>query len=161
VKIYVLERRTTVPAPLAEAFAFFEDPRNLARITPPRLGFRITSPGPIVMRRGAEIAYRIRLAGLPVRWTTVIAEYDPPRSFVDEQGCGPYRFWRHHHGFEAVAGGTLVSDRVEYALPFGWLGRAAHALWVRRQLRDIFDYRREALLRAFIIEVAADDASMA
>jgi ligand-binding SRPBCC domain-containing protein len=149
VKTYVLERQTIVPVPLREAFAFFEDPANLARITPPALGFRITTPGRVEMHPGAEIAYVIRLAGIPVRWKTAIVEYDPPRSFADEQASGPYRFWRHTHTFEAVPEGTRVGDRVEYALPFGVIGRVAHALWVRRQVRHIFEYRGEALIRIF------------
>jgi ligand-binding SRPBCC domain-containing protein len=149
VKVYVLERETTVPVPLLQAFAFFEDPGNLARITPPWMRFQITSPGKVEMRRGAEIVYRIRVAGIPLKWKTVITEYDPPRSFVDEQAAGPYRLWRHRHGFRAAPGGTAVSDRVEYALPFGWIGRAAHAVYVQRQLRRIFDYRTQALARIF------------
>ena len=71
-KIYTLESEMTVAVPLQEAFAFFEDPRNLARITPPELGFRITSREPVVMHRGAEIAYRIRVSGVPLGWKTRI-----------------------------------------------------------------------------------------
>jgi hypothetical protein len=144
-KIYRLERETVVPVPLARAFAFFEDPYNLARITPPSLGFRITSRERVRMRKGAEISYRIRVAGVPLGWRTVIAEYRPPHYFVDEQASGPYKLWRHRHEFRDVPGGTLVRDRVEYALPFGWIGRAAHGLFVRRQLREIFDYRGKVL----------------
>ena len=54
---------------------------------------------------------------------------------------GPYRLWQHTHQFEAVAGGTRMRDTVEYALPFGLLGRLAHVGWVRRDLQAIFDYR--------------------
>ena len=144
-KIYTLESEMTAAVPLQEAFAFFEDPRNLARITPPELGFRITSREPVVMRRGAEIAYRIRVSGVPLGWKTRITDYDPPFSFTDEQAAGPYRLWRHRHTFRASAGGAVVADRVEYALPLGWIGRMAHTLFVRRKLRGIFDYRREAL----------------
>lgn len=148
-KTYTLERRITLPVPVAEAFAFFENPYNLARITPPWLGFRIVSDGPVRMREGAEIHYRIRVGGVPLAWKTVIAEYRPPFGFVDEQAYGPYRLWRHRHDFYPSAGGTIVTDRVDYALPFGWLGRIAHRLFVRRRLRQIFDYRSETLARIF------------
>ena len=146
---YVLERRIVVPAPLPETFAFFEDPRNLARITPPWLHFRITTSGGIDMRRGTVIRYQIRWLGIPISWTTTISEYDPPGVFVDEQSSGPYRFWRHRHTFEAVEDGTAVGDRVEYALPLGWAGRLAHALVVRRQLEGIFEYRTRILGEIF------------
>ncbi len=134
-----------VPVPLEQAFAFFEDPRNLARITPGWLNFRMTSPEPVRICRGAEIDYLIRWLGLPMHWKTVIAEYEPPHFFVDEQAAGPYAMWRHRHGFQAAASGTLVSDCVDYALPLGPLGRLAHGLVVRRQLQAIFDYRQRVL----------------
>jgi len=144
-KIYHLERVMPVPVSLREAFAFFEDPRNLARITPPWLNFRITSPEPIRMRRGAEFAYQIRWFGLPVNWRSVITEYEPPFFFEDEQAAGPYAHWRHRHDFKPSEYGALVSDEVEYALPFGLLGRLAHRVAVERHLRQIFDYRQETL----------------
>ncbi len=137
-----------VPLPLEQVFAVFEDPRNLASITPPWLNFSIKSAD-IQLRRGAEIDYTIRWAGVPLSWKTLITEYDPPRLFVDEQARGPYKMWRHRHSFRAIDEGTEIWDRVDYALPFGILGRAAHALLVRRQLQGIFTYRQEALARMF------------
>ncbi len=146
-KVYTLECEMLAPVSVREAFEIFQDPRNLARITPPWLHFRITSPGEVQMRQGAEISYHIRWAGIPLSWKTRITEYEPPFFFVDEQVRGPYRLWRHRHTFHPTEGGTLVGDRVEYALPFGWLGRFVHRLWVRKQLRRIFDYRQAALAR--------------
>lgn len=144
---YRLERAITVPVSLREAFAFFEDPRNLARITPPWLDFRITAPERIEMRKGAEITYQIRWLGIPLSWTTVIEEYEPPFFFVDAQAAGPYAYWRHRHDFKPTEMGTVVSDSVEYSLPFGPLGWLVHRLAVRRQLEAIFEYRQEALSR--------------
>lgn len=133
------------PVPLGEVFQFFEDPRNLARITPPELGFVVRTSGRIEMRQGATIDYTIRWLGLPVRWRTLISEYQPPECFVDEQTRGPYKLWRHSHHFKEVNGTSVISDRVEYELPMGILGRWAHALLVGRQLRGIFAYRQRAI----------------
>jgi len=148
-RTYRLECSMSVPVSLQEAFAFFENPHNLARITPPwlklTLNFRIASPERIQMRKGARIDYQIHWLGLPLKWTTVITEYEPPFFFVDEQAAGPYAYWRHRHDFKPTEYGTLVCDRVDYALPFGPLGRLAHRLAVRTQLQEIFDYRQNAL----------------
>ena len=138
---YRLERRQVVPRPLDETFAFYQDPRNLAQITPRWLHFRMVSTESLTMRRGLRVHYRIRPFGFPQRWTSEITEYDPPHRFVDEQVVGPYRSWRHEHMFRAAGGGTEIIDVIEYTLPFGVLGRAAHALLIARQLRAIFDYR--------------------
>ncbi len=142
---YQLRCRLLAPLSLKETFQAFEDPRNLGKITPPGLSFQVTTNDRIEMRRGAEIEYTIRWLGLPMRWKTLIAEYDPPRSFVDEQARGPYSLWRHRHTFEETPEGTIVSDCVDYRLPFGPLGAIAHALFVGRQLRAIFSYRQRAM----------------
>jgi ligand-binding SRPBCC domain-containing protein len=146
---YHLRCRMLVPLPLARVFEVFENPYNLAKITPPWLGFEVTSRDKVVMRAGAEIEYRIRWLGLPLRWKTRITSYDPPFSFTDEQERGPYPLWRHRHSFQPTPEGVLVGDHVEYALPFGPLGRMAHKLVVGNQLRRIFNYRQEKLAEMF------------
>lgn len=80
------------------------------------------------MKAGALIDYRLRVRGLPLRWRTLIREWQPPHRFVDEQIRGPYRQWIHEHTFEARDGGTLARDHVRYAVPFDFL---AHRLLVR------------------------------
>jgi ligand-binding SRPBCC domain-containing protein len=138
---HILRREHWVRRPIEDVFAFFSEARNLGAITPPWLGFRIVSPGPIVMRPGTRIPYQLRLHGLPLRWVTEIQIWEPPHEFVDVQLRGPYRSWHHTHRFEPVDGGTLVRDTVRYALPFGPLGRLAHAWIVKSDLEAIFDYR--------------------
>jgi ligand-binding SRPBCC domain-containing protein len=144
---YVLERKQVVPRDRAEVFAFFAQARNLEAITPHWLRFRVTTPGEIEMRPGALIEYRLRLHAVPVRWRTEIAVWEPQRRFVDVQVAGPYALWEHTHEFEPHERGTLVRDRVRYALPLGPLGRLAHAVLVRRDLARIFDFRRDAVAR--------------
>jgi uncharacterized protein len=135
--------------PLQETFAVFEDPYNLAKITPPWLNFRVTSAERVQMRQGAEIQYVIRWLNIPIHWKTRITEYHPPRKFVDEQEQGPYTFWRHQHTFEETGAGTKVKDEVQYTLPFGFLGRLVHSVVVRRQLLAIFRYRQRNLGKMF------------
>ena len=145
-KEYRLTTRTHVPVPLAEAFAFFADAANLGRITPPELGFAIATPEPIEMRAGAIIDYTIRLWGLPMRWKTRIAVWEPGVRFVDEQLSGPYRKWVHTHRFRSAGSGTDIEDDVAYVLPYGVLGRVFAPL-IRVQLARIFRYREVAVSR--------------
>jgi uncharacterized protein (TIGR01777 family) len=145
-----LEARQWVPAALDEAWDFFTDPRNLARLTPPELGFQVTSPLPARIYAGLIVSYRLRpLLRVPTQWVTEITQVVDGTRFVDEQRLGPYRLWHHEHAFRAVDGGTEVRDLVHYALPLGALGDLAHAVLVRRQLRRIFDYRAHALRAIF------------
>ena len=147
--MYVLERTQILPRPLTEVFAFFADAANLERMTPPFLGFQIKTPLPITMGAGTLIDYKISLHGIPMKWRTRIGEYVPEVRFVDEQLKGPYKVWHHTHEFRAVPGGTEVVDRVQYELPLGPLGKIAHALFVRRQLATIFDYRERTMSELF------------
>ena len=149
VKVYTLEREQWIPVSLDRAFDFFGDAANLERITPPWLGFRILSPLPVEMRTGARIEYRIWLGGVPARWATRITRWDPPRAFVDLQESGPYALWEHLHEFAPLGAGVLMRDRVRYALPFGYLGRAVHRSLIRSLLARIFDYRFAVIRERF------------
>jgi ligand-binding SRPBCC domain-containing protein len=144
--VHLLEREQRLAGAPEEVFRFFADAHNLEAITPPWLGFGVSTPGPIEMRPGALIEYRLTLHAVPIRWRTTIAVWDPPARFVDVQIHGPYRLWHHTHDFETDGdGGTVMRDTVRYALPFGPLGALAHRLVVRRDLDAIFDFRREAI----------------
>jgi len=138
------------PGTLPEAWAFFSDPRNLPRITPPWLFFEVLSVLPARMHPGLLIEYQVRpLWGVPVKWETEIIHVAEPFLFIDEQRRGPYRIWRHEHRFRAVDGGVEKEDEVRYRLPGGPIGRLAQRLLVRKRVEAIFDYRREAVERIF------------
>jgi len=142
---HIFRRETFLPIPLPVVFDFFSRAENLEAITPPWLQFRIETPPPIAMRAGARIRYRLRLHGIPLGWLTEIEKWDPPREFIDLQIKGPYRLWRHRHRFRERDGGTVMEDRIEYALPFGALGRLVNAVWVARDVARIFDYRGQRI----------------
>lgn len=135
-----------VPWPREEVFAFFSDARNLDAITPPWVRFRMETAAPAEMKAGALIDYKLRVRGFPIRWRTKITEWEPPVRFVDEQLRGPYRLWIHEHEFEPRDGGTLVRDRVRYAVALDFL---VHNLFLRRDVARIFAYRTESLRRRF------------
>ncbi len=115
------------------------------------MGFVIRAPFPGKdIHAGQLIKYTIRpVFGIPMTWVTLITEVDEPRSFTDTQKKGPYALWHHHHTFEPAPGGTLMKDRVDYALPLGPLGEAAHGIFVRKQLEEIFAFRKRTLERLF------------
>ncbi len=153
---HILDSCLWLSRPRTEVFAFFADPENLAAITPRWLGFALVS-APVELEAGAVIDYRIHWLGIPLRWRSMIREYDPPYRFVDVQLGGPCARWEHRHlflegpleGQGKASMGTWVEDRVTYRLPFGSLGRWVHSLLVRRQLEAIFAYRRQWLLKRF------------
>jgi ligand-binding SRPBCC domain-containing protein len=136
-----------LPRKLDELFPFFANARNLEQLTPPWLRFSVLTPEPIPMRAGTQIDYRLRWRGIPLRWRSEIERWDPPHSFVDRQIKGPYRLWHHEHLFSERDGGTLIEDRVDYAV---WFGVIAQRLMVRRDVEAIFAFRHKRLEELFL-----------
>lgn len=145
-RTYQLQTQLWLPQPREEIFSFFCDPRNLDRLTPPWLHFELLTPRSIEMRAGTLLDYRLRLHGIPIRWQSEISAWEPPNRFVDRQTRGPYRQWVHEHTFSVHKGGTLVGDRVTYAVPGG---RIIQKLLVAPDLNRVFGYRHKMLKQLF------------
>ena len=149
--IHVLRTTQVIEAPLDECWAFFSDPRNLAKITPLALGFQIVSDLPPAIRPGLIIQYRVRpLFGIPMTWVSEITHVEGARFFIDEQRIGPYSLWHHEHSFREVEDGrTEITDVVQYAPPFGILGEIVHPFLIAPELAKIFAFREKAVRKLF------------
>ena len=145
--LHVFESQQHVASPPEEVFAFFSETRNLERLTPPQLKWRILSDGS-TMRLGTTVDYSLRVHGVPIRWRSLATEWMPAEGFTDVQVRGPYLWWKHAHRFEKEGSGTLVRDRVEYALPLAPLGEIGRSL-VRRDIESAFAFRRRVLGEIF------------
>jgi ligand-binding SRPBCC domain-containing protein len=134
-----------IPVELEKAWLFFSNPANLQAITPPKLGFKIVSKNHgVKMYAGQIIEYIVRPFSLsiPIYWMTEITHVVEGQYFIDEQRFGPYRLWHHQHHFRVIEGGVEMTDIVHYRNPMGILGKTANNLFVKGQLRKIFDFRR-------------------
>ena len=148
-KLYTLDSIQFINKPIEDVFEFFSNPDNLSVITPPKLGFKILTPTPIKMSIGRLIDYKIYLMGIPIHWRTLITNFDPPHTFIDQQIKGPYTIWHHTHTFQKVDGGVEIKDRVVYSIPFSILGRILNFLWIRKDLENIFNYRKKVIDELF------------
>ena len=145
-KVYTLKKEQRVPKNILDVFDFFSRPENLTAITPHKMRFKILTPVPIEMKEGALIDYTVRILGFPIRWRTLITKYEPPNLFIDQQLKGPYSLWHHTHAFEKISSDeTLIKDIVVYTIPFGFIGRIAHFLYIKRDLDKIFNYRKDKI----------------
>lgn len=144
-----LNVRQWVTAPLDKVVPFFQDEKNLERLTPAMLNFKVLSKSTPQIQEGTLIDYRLRIRGVPARWRTLIKDWDPPRKFVDTQLKGPYRLWHHTHLFETLGNGTLLTDRVQFKLPMGILGDLAAGWLVRGDVSKIFAHRKTVARELF------------
>jgi len=145
-KLFTFHSELWLSHPLEKVFPFFAAAENLEVLTPAFLKFQMLTPKPILMAVGTRIQYRIKIHGIPVRWESEITGWNPPHFFSDDQLRGPYRHWHHEHTFDERDGGTLVRDKVEYAVPGGSI---INRFFVAPDLRRIFDYRTATLKQLF------------
>lgn len=138
----------TVDAPLDTVFEFFSRAEDLEKITPRSLRFKILTPLPIEMGTGTLIEYRIRLFGIPFKWLSEITVWEPERRFVDVQRNGPYRMWEHEHRFRREGSSTRMWDTVRFEPPGGLFSPILDALFVRKQVKRIFEHRAAAIKQA-------------
>lgn len=148
---YQLVETQKLPATINEVWDFISSPSNLKEITPEHMGFIVTSnTGTEKMYPGMIITYKVSpLFGLKLDWMTEITQVRDLEYFVDEQRIGPYKMWHHQHKIESIEGGVLMTDIVTYQPPFGILGAIANTVLIKKQLREIFNYRTMALEKRF------------
>jgi ligand-binding SRPBCC domain-containing protein len=146
-KVYSLKQKQFIKADLATVWEFFSTPANLGKITPAHMNFvTLQITGGNKMYAGQLISYKVSpFPFLRVRWTTEIKNVADQKYFTDEQKLGPFALWYHQHFFEEKDGGVEMTDEVTWAVPFGLLGRLANTLLVNQSVKDIFEFRRQAV----------------
>ncbi len=150
-KIYTKKYKTIIPISLDDAWDFFSSPKNLAKITPPHMGFNITSEfNGEKMYPGMLITYKVSpLLGIKMDWCTEITHVLDKQYFVDEQRFGPYAMWHHQHHFKVIDSGVEMIDIIDYAVPFGILGRMMNSILISNEVEKIFTFREAKIKELF------------
>jgi ligand-binding SRPBCC domain-containing protein len=149
--VFSLKATQNVPLSLSDTWNFFSHPENLAKITPPEMNFNITSGTPKDVYAGQMISYKVSvLKSIRMSWVTEITHVKHENYFVDEQRFGPYSMWHHEHFFERIDDHNCkISDKITYKIPFGFIGLLAHKLFIKAQLKTIFEYRHSQIKKMF------------
>ena len=130
---------------------FMSSPKNLSRITPKSMLFKITSNNKNDnIYPGMIISYKVApLLNIPITWMTEITHVKENKYFVDEQRIGPYKIWHHEHILEEQKNGVLMTDIITYVPPFGLIGSVMNILFIKNKVNKIFDYRNQILNKLF------------
>lgn len=174
---YSFRSEQWLPHPAEAVFAFFADPHNLPALMPPWQRVRIEQldlvPPPLSaaaqLPRAAGAGSRILISLRPLpfvplrlRWIAEIVEFTTNQFFCDRQVSGPFAYWQHKHLVRPMdhqgRPGTLLTDEIDYQLPFGVLGAIAHNL-VRRQMEQAFTYRSQKTSELLMGTRAAQSAA--
>ena len=148
--IYTLTSEQILPLSLEKAWDFFTVPTNLDKITPKEMEFRITNNPPNKTYKGQIITYKIGiLPGISSNWITEITHFEDQQFFVDEQRFGPYAMWHHEHHFKEISESeVLMTDIVNFKMPFGILGDFFGGQLVKNKVKFIFESRFKILEKA-------------
>ena len=150
--LHTLKTKQLLRSDLNTVWEFMSSPGNLSKITPSYMGFDILSDTDDVgkMHQGQIIEYYVSpVYGIKMHWVTEITHVKTNEYFVDEQRFGPYKFWHHSHFLKQVEGGVEMTDILHYKLPFGFIGKIANALFVKKKITEIFNYRYSKLEELF------------
>ncbi|MDP1802386.1 MAG: SRPBCC family protein [Bacteroidota bacterium] len=150
--LHKIESNQFIKSDINTIWDFMSSPGNLALITPAYMNFTIINEKKPLekMYAGQIIEYYVSPAlGIKLKWVTEITHVENNYYFVDEQRFGPYALWHHKHFIKQVEGGVEMIDIVHYNLPFGFLGRLVNSLFVKKQLKEIFEYRHKKIDELF------------
>lgn len=136
------EYSSVINFPKKDVFAFFSDINNVLKITPPEFKVEFTAPIP-KFKKGAEVELKVGRFGISMPFHVLIEDIQDMVSFRDRQTNGPFTVWIHTHRFEDHAEGTVLTDVIEYDLPYGLFGKLADDVIVSRELNKLFEYRHK------------------
>lgn len=150
-KEFMYKAEQLLPVSIKTAWEFFSSPHNLALLTPKEMDFKVLTKLNNHIYNDMIIDYTVKpLLYIPLHWRTKILDVQENVEFTDIQLKGPFNLWKHVHEFIPHGKGIIIKDTVYYRLPFGFIGRIAHFLFVRKRIEAIFIYRRKVLEKLFI-----------
>lgn len=145
----VLTKYQMVNKGTKEVFNFFSNEKNLEKLTPNNLDFKVLRKSTINLEEGTLIDYDLKIHGFPIKWQSKITKFKAEEGFVDEQIKGPYSKWVHTHDFISVKNGTIIKDKIVYKVPFGKIGLLVTGFIIKNDLKNIFNFRRRIINQQF------------
>ena len=137
------ERSVLINCPIEKVFGFHSDTNNLSKITPDFIKVSIIKID-LPLRLQSEISLEVtQFRFIRTRWNIRLTEFDPFKLITDTQVKGPFKKWEHKHCFEKENGNTLMTDKINYELPFGLIGRAADKLFITKMIEKQFEFRHK------------------
>jgi ligand-binding SRPBCC domain-containing protein len=146
-KTEIFIHRSRIKAPAADVYAWHALPEALERLAPQGEHIEVIErTGGI--ERGARVVLRFGRWPFRQLWVAEHQDYEKGRYFSDIQVSGPFAYWKHTHTFEPEGPTScILEDRVEYTLPFGFLGTWVAGRFVRRKIKRMFEHRHTVTAR--------------
>ena len=137
----VLEKRSAMPVPAGDLYAWHARPGAFERLTPPWRRLRLMERSGTIAD-GDRLVFECRVGPVRRRWVALYRDHVEGGGFTDVQLEGPFEHWKHRHSFFPGDGAaSFLQDHVDYALPgsalaTGWTDGVA-----RREVERLFAFR--------------------
>ncbi len=135
-------RRTELPVPREEAYAWHARPGALQRLLPPWQRVEVVSSDNL--HQGSITELRLGPRFLPLRWIAEHRDVEPGKQFTDVQAAGPFSHWEHVHRIlphDIDSRRSTLEDSIDYELPLGPLADAVAGRRLQHEIARMFDYR--------------------
>lgn len=139
-------RRTEVPVPAEELFAWHTRPGAFERLTPPWQPVRLLYQEGL--RDGQRAVIALGPRPLNLRWIAEHEDYREGRQFRDVQIEGPFARWEHTHRMlphDLDRGRSVLEDRIAYELPLASVTEPLAGRRAEAELARIFAYRHRVV----------------
>lgn len=85
-----------------------------------------------------SVTWKAKHFGVYQRLTSKITEFKSPELFTDEMVSGAFKSFKHQHVFEINGEETIMKDNFDYTSPFGFLGRLADILFLKKYMIKLY-----------------------
>lgn len=95
--------------------------------------------------QGDKITWEATHFGIRQQLSVEITKLDKSYFFEDRMTRGAFKSMRHEHHFKETNGGTIMRDRFEYEVPFGFLGQIFNKLILKNYMTNFLMVRNKVI----------------
>lgn len=98
-----------------------------------------------LIKKGESVTWRGKHFGLFLKHTSKILEMTHYDSFTDVMTKGHFTYFVHQHLFNENAQGVLMIDKLQYKVPYGWIGRLFDSIILKKHLTQFLKHRNQQI----------------
>lgn len=92
-----------------------------------------------------SVTWEAKHFGFVQHLTSKITEFESPNFFVDEMVSGAFKSFKHDHIFRESDNKTVMIDIFYFESPYGFLGKLANTLFLKRYMKKLLISRNQFL----------------
>jgi len=137
----VFEKRSAMPVPVHELYAWHARPGAFERLTPPWRRLRVVERSGTITD-GDRLVFEYGIGPVKRRWVALHRDHVEGAGFTDVQLEGPFAHWQHRHSFFPKTDTTsTLQDHVDYGLRGPAVAVRGAERIARRQVERLFAFR--------------------